>query len=59
MKTSTVNPSGAFGGTRFFSLHTVKPNRRESMSEYVSASTSGMAIHQASQLIENSHRQTM
>ena len=60
MNTSTVRPSGAGGGGgRRRSRHIVKANSSESTRLYVSANTSGTAIHQASQFTENSQRQTM
>ncbi|WP_226950148.1 hypothetical protein [Rhodococcus rhodochrous] len=60
MKTSTVIPSGAAGGSgRLLSRHIVKAKSKESIRLYVSASTSGTAIHQASQFTENNQRQTM
>ncbi len=58
MKTSTVAPSGGGGGSpRCRSRHMVSPNSSESTRLYVSARTSGTAIHHADQLIDSSHRQ--
>lgn len=57
MKTSTVAPGGGGGaGPRGLRRQTVTPNRNESMRLYVSARTSGTAIHQAAQLMDDVHR---
>ncbi|CPU66730.1 Uncharacterised protein [Mycobacteroides abscessus] len=56
-KTSTVTPSGAGGGSpRSRRRHIVTPKRAVSTRLYVSASTSGTAIHQCDHATESSHR---
>ncbi len=60
MKTSTVTPSGGGpGSSRCLARHIVMPNSVTSMNEYVSASTSGTAIHHADQFTDSSHRHTV
>ena len=57
MKTSTVASVGAGGAAlRIFRRHTVMPNSMTSIRLYVSAATSGTAIHQASQFSEAAQR---
>ena len=58
MSTSTVAPSGGGGAAgRCLSRHTVIPNSQESSRLYVSASTSGTAIHHDDQLTDEVQRQ--
>src|SRR5258705_11179730 len=58
MKTSTERPRGAGGGSgRRCAFHMVMPYSTDSPRLYVSASTSGTAIHQASQATVEVQRQ--
>src|SRR5258707_3373882 len=58
MKTSTERPRGAGGGSgRRRAFHMVMPYSTDSPRLYVSASTSGTAIHQASQATVEVQRQ--
>ncbi len=54
------HPSGAAGSSgRLLNRHIVSAKSSESIRLYVSARTSGTAIHQASQFTENNQRQMM
>ena len=57
MKTSTVPAGGASGPVRTLTRHIVIAKKTVSTRLYVSAITSGTAIHQADQLTEASQRQ--
>ena len=58
MNTSTVRPGRAMGGAgRSRAFHIINAKRMDSESEYVSAITNGIAIHQADQAIVSLHRQ--